>query len=150
MSLYGDIKAKGAVLLISVAVYGAATIGFGLSNLFYASIFFLMLVGASDTISAILRSTIRQLLTPDYIRGRMVSINMIFFMGGPQLGELEAGIAATVLTAPIAVALGGVATIAVVGITAWKVPALRNYVNRVPTVKQNASTADSVPNRRSP
>lgn len=127
VSLYGDIKAKGAVLLGAVAVYGAATIGFGLSNWFYGSIFFLMIVGASDTVSAILRSTIRQLLTPDYIRGRMLSVNMIFFMGGPQLGELEAGIAASILTAPIAVALGGVATIVVVGLTAWKVPALRHY-----------------------
>jgi MFS family permease len=127
VSLYGDIKAKGAVLLGAVAVYGAATIGFGLSNMFAASVFFLMLVGAGDTVSAILRSTIRQLMTPDYIRGRMTSINMIFFMGGPQLGELEAGIAATLLGAPLAVALGGLATIVLVGVTAWKVPALRKY-----------------------
>jgi MFS family permease len=127
VSLYGDIKRKGAVLLGAVAVYGAATVGFGLSNMFFASMFFLMLVGVGDTVSGILRSTIRQLLTPDYIRGRMTSINMIFFMGGPQLGELEAGIVATLIGAPLAVALGGVFTIILVGITAWKVPALRKY-----------------------
>ena len=53
--------------------------------------FFLALVGASDTVSTILRNTIRQMATPDHLRGRMTSVNMIFFMGGPQLGEMEAG-----------------------------------------------------------
>jgi len=127
VSAWGDIKNKGAVLLLFVGVYGAATIGFGLSNIFILSVLFLMLVGVGDTVSMILRSTIRQLRTPDYIRGRMTSVNMIFFMGGPQLGELEAGVAAALLTAPIAVALGGVATILLVAATAWKVPALREY-----------------------
>lgn len=127
VSLWGDIKAKGEVLLISIGVYGAATIGFGLSSVFWLSVFFLMLVGAGDTVSMILRSTIRQLVTPDHIRGRMTSINMIFFMGGPQLGEVEAGVAAALLGAPLSVALGGVATIGLVIATAVKVPALRNY-----------------------
>lgn len=127
VSLWGDIKAKGEVLLISIGVYGAATIGFGLSSAFWLSVFFLMLVGAGDTVSMILRSTIRQLVTPDHIRGRMTSINMIFFMGGPQLGEVEAGVAAALLGAPVSVALGGVATILLVIATAVKVPALRNY-----------------------
>ncbi|MBI4675067.1 MAG: MFS transporter [Chloroflexi bacterium] len=127
VSLWGDIKAKGVVLLVSVGVYGAATIGFGLSSVFWLSVFFLMLVGAGDTVSMILRSTIRQLVTPDHIRGRMTSINMIFFMGGPQLGELEAGIAATLLGAPLSVALGGAATIVLVIATAMRVPALRRY-----------------------
>lgn len=127
VSAYGDIRNKGRVLLGFVAIYGAATIGFGLSNNFPVSIFFLMLLGVGDTVSAILRSTIRQLMTPDYIRGRMTSVNMIFFMGGPQLGELEAGVAASFLGAPISVALGGLATLLVVAGTALKVPALRNY-----------------------
>lgn len=86
-----------------------------------------MLVGAGDTVSTILRSTIRQLVTPDHLRGRMTSINMIFFMGGPQLGEVEAGVVAALLGAPLSVALGGAATIALVIATAIKVPALRNY-----------------------
>lgn len=127
VSVWGDIKAKGAVLLAGVFIYGAATIGFGLSNLFVLSILFLTLLGAGDTLSTILRSTIRQLVTPDALRGRMTSVNMIFFMGGPQLGEVEAGVTAALLTAPIAVALGGVATIFIVILTVWRVPALRNY-----------------------
>lgn len=127
ISAWGDIRAKGVLLLVGVAIYGAATVAFGLSNWFALSVLFLMLVGAGDTLSTILRSTIRQLLTPDYLRGRMTSVNMVFFMGGPQLGELEAGLAAAVLGAPLAVALGGVATLLLVGAVAWRVPALRNY-----------------------
>lgn len=127
VSLWGDIKHKGAVLLIAVGVYGAATIGFGLSSWFALSIFFLMFVGAGDTVSMILRSTIRQLITPDYLRGRMTSINMMFAIGGPQLGEIEAGILAALVGAPLAVALGGAATLVLVGVTAWRYPSLRNY-----------------------
>jgi uncharacterized membrane protein YraQ (UPF0718 family) len=85
------------------------------------------LVGAGDTLSTILRSAIRQLVTPDELRGRMTSVNMVFFMGGPQLGEMEAGLTAALLGAPLAVALGGAATLALVGITAIRVPALRHY-----------------------
>lgn len=127
VSFIGDIKAKGAALLLGVGLYGAATVAFGLSNLFALSLLFLMLVGAGDTLSTVLRSTVRQLRTPDQLRGRMTSVNMIFFMGGPQLGELEAGIAAAALGAPLSVALGGLATMALVGLVAWRVPALRRY-----------------------
>lgn len=127
VSVVGEIRAKGTMLLVGVTVYGAATIGFGLANVFALSMLFLVLVGVGDTISTILRSTIRQLITPDALRGRMTSINMIFFMGGPQLGEMEAGLAAALIGAPLAVALGGVATIIFVALTAWRVPALRNY-----------------------
>jgi MFS family permease len=127
ISVWGDIRAKGTMLLTGVAIYGLATMGFGLSVVFALSVLFLALVGAGDTLSTILRSTIRQLVTPDELRGRMTSINMIFFMGGPQLGELEAGVAAALLGAPVSVALGGLATIGLVLVTALRVPALRNY-----------------------
>ncbi|HZQ07163.1 MAG TPA: MFS transporter [Anaerolineae bacterium] len=127
ISIIGDIKSKGLVLLISVGIYGLATVGFGLSQNFYLSIFFLMLVGAGDTVSAILRSTVRQLLTPDHLRGRMTSVNMIFFIGGPQLGELESGVVSALLGAPLTVVLGGVATLLLVAATALRVPDLRKY-----------------------
>lgn len=127
VSLWGDIKAKGVTLLTGVMIYAGATIGFGLSPWFALSMLFLMLIGAGDTLSTILRSTIRQLVTPDHLRGRMTSINMIFFMGGPQLGEIEAGIVAALIGAPLAVAFGGVLTVTLVALTAYQVPALRNY-----------------------
>ncbi len=127
MSVWGEVRAKGAALLGGVALYGAATIAFGLSSTFSLSLLFLALIGAGDTLSTILRSSIRQLVTPDELRGRMTSINMIFFMGGPQLGELEAGVAAALFGAPLSVAFGGAATLILVAITAVRVPALRHY-----------------------
>lgn len=127
VSLIGDIKAKGIVLLVSIGLYGLATVLFGMSNIFVLSVLFLALVGAGDTVSTIMRQTIRQLVTPDNLRGRMTSVNMIFFMGGPQLGEIEAGAAAALLGAPLSVAAGGIATVILVAITAFLFPVLRTY-----------------------
>jgi MFS family permease len=123
----GNIRRQGAVLLVAVASYGLATALYGASQLFVLSFFLLALVGASDTVSTILRNTIRQLNTPDHLRGRMTSVNMIFFMGGPQLGNLEAGLVAAALGAPFAVISGGVLTVVATVIVAWLVPQLRNH-----------------------
>lgn len=107
MARLGTIRKQGATIIGSIAVFGAATIAFGFSRIFWLSMLMLALVGAADTVSTVLRQTIRQLVTPNYLRGRMTSVNMIFFMGGPQLGELEAGALAAVIGAPLAVATGG-------------------------------------------
>ncbi len=127
MSLIVDVRHKGRLLLWSVGLYGVATILFGVSSSYALSLIMLAAVGAGDSVSTVLRQTIRQLVTPDYIRGRMNSVNMVFFMGGPQLGNLEAGIVASLFGAPLAVVTGGVATILVVGWTAWRYPRLRRY-----------------------
>jgi hypothetical protein len=87
----------------------------------------LALTGASDTVSMVIRGTIRNLETPDELRGRMVSVNMLFFAGGPQLGEIEAGIAARLLGGPISVALGGLACAVMTGVVALTTPSLRHY-----------------------
>ncbi|MEK7573073.1 MAG: MFS transporter [Patescibacteria group bacterium] len=123
----GTFKNEGKILLLSVLLYGGATIIFGLSKIFLLSFVALLLVGAGDSISSIIRNTIRQLETPDYIRGRMTSINMIFFIGGPQLGEFEAGILAALVGAPLSVVFGGIGTIAAVGLLAGTIPVLRKY-----------------------
>ncbi len=123
----GTFKNEGKILLLSVLLYGGATIIFGLSKIFLLSFIALLLVGAGDSISSIIRNTIRQLETPDYIRGRMTSINMIFFIGGPQLGEFEAGILAALVGAPLSVIFGGIGTIAAVGLLAGTIPVLRRY-----------------------
>jgi MFS family permease len=127
MARAGTIKQQGTVLLIAIASYGLATALYGASQLFVLSFFFLALIGASDTVSAILRNTIRQLATPDRLRGRMTSVNMIFFQGGPQLGNLEAGVAAALFGAPLSVISGGIATVVLVGLVAWLVPQLRDH-----------------------
>lgn len=123
----GKIKSEGRILLSAIAVYAVATIVFGLSKIFTLSFIALLLIGVGDSISTIVRNTIRQLTTPDYIRGRMTSINMIFFMGGPQLGEFEAGLLAGFAGAPLSVVIGGAATIAVVAVVAFYIPVLRKY-----------------------
>jgi MFS family permease len=122
-----NLRHQGIVLLASVAVYAFGTVLFGLSNLFIISLLALVIVGAGDSVSTIIRNTIRQLETPDYIRGRMTSVNMIFFMGGPQLGDFEAGVLAGLIGAPLSVITGGLGTFIIVALMAVKIPILRKY-----------------------
>ncbi len=127
MARIGTIKRQGPVLLWSVGLYGAATVIFGFSSVFLLSFIALFLSGVGDSVSTILRNMIRQLTTPDYIRGRMTAINMIFFLGGPQLGEFEAGVLASMIGTQLSVAVGGIGTLIVVGAMTLALPALRNY-----------------------
>jgi MFS family permease len=127
LSLRQDIQRQGTVLLVSVAIYGLATALFGVSTLFVLSYLLFAVTGAADTVSTVIRGTIRQLITPDHLRGRMTSVNMVFFMGGPQLGEVEAGLVAAVFGVPFAIFTGGLATVLLTGWVAWKYPRLRNY-----------------------
>jgi len=127
MSQVNAIRHQGKILLGSVISFGLWTLVFGYSRLFWLTSFSLAMMGASDTISTIIRNTIRQLRTPDKIRGRMTSINQIFFMGGPQLGELEAGLVAQFFGAPIAVITGGIGCILATSWVARKWPQLWGY-----------------------
>jgi MFS family permease len=121
------ITRRGVVLLWAVAIYGGATVVFGLSRTFWLTFLALAVTGAADTVSAVLRNIVRQLETPDRLRGRMVGIGMLFFMGGPQLGEFESGVAAQWLGAGLAVTGGGVASVLTTAWIAWRTPALRAY-----------------------
>jgi MFS family permease len=126
----GHIDRRGIVLLQAVFVYGVATIVFGISRSFWLTFASLAAIGAADTVSTVLRNIIRQLSTPDHLRGRMTSINMIFFMGGPQLGEMEAGAVATWLGAPFSVVTGGLACLFMTGWVAVKTPVLVRHRRR--------------------
>jgi MFS family permease len=121
------VRKQGKLLLWGVGIFGAATVLFGLSRSFALTMLALIIIGAGDAISTVLRNTIRQLQTPDEMRGRMVSINQIFFAGGPQLGEVEAGIVASAVSTPFAIVTGGIGCIVAVIYTAVKWPALRKY-----------------------
>jgi MFS family permease len=121
------IERRGAVLLWSVAAYGAATVVFGLSMSFWLTLLCLACVGAADTVSTVIRNIIRQLETPDELRGRMTGVNMMFFMGGPQLGELEAGLVAQFLGATFSVVSGGLGCLAATAVVAWREKRLRQY-----------------------
>jgi MFS family permease len=127
MTLKGQVRFQGRTLLIAVALFGLATILFGFSHVYILSVIALALIGGFDSISVIMRETIQQLATPDTMRGRVASIAMIFWMGGPQLGEFEAGLLAALIGVQLSVVAGGVATIVFVGSMALLVPALRKY-----------------------
>jgi len=106
------IERRGLVLVGAVLVYGVATIVFGLSTFFWLTFAALAMTGAADTVSMVFRNLIRQLETPDHLRGRMTGVNMVFFMGGPQLGELEAGLIANWLRPVVSVVSGGLGCLA--------------------------------------
>ena len=125
--LRAPIRSQGRALLVAVAVYGLATIGFGISRSFWLSVGLYVLVGMADQVSVVMRSTIIQLTTPDALRGRVSSINMIFIGASNRLGAMESGFVAALTTATFAVVSGGVACLAIVGLVAARVPALRRY-----------------------
>jgi len=121
------VERRGTVLLWAVGIYGASTVVFGLSRNFWLTMACLVMFGASDMVSTVYRNIIRQLATPDHLRGRMTGVNMIFFMGGPQLGELEAGVVADLAGAPFSVVSGGIGSIIATLYVARTTPQLRDY-----------------------
>ena len=125
--LTDSIRRRGATLLWSVAGHGAATVVFGVSRAFWLTFTCLALVGATDTVSTVIRNVIRQMETPDHLRGRMTGINMVFFQGGPQLGELEAGAVANWFGAPTSVVSGGIGCLLATAWIAWSTPMIRRY-----------------------
>ena len=129
LTLRPTIHRQGAAVLWSVAIYGAAIALFGVSTWLSLSLVLLAISGAADTISMVVRQTLRQLLTPDALRGRMTSINMIFFIGGPQLGEFEAGVVARAFGPRFSVGSGGVACIVAVAVAALAMPSLRRLTS---------------------
>jgi MFS family permease len=118
---------QGLIFLIAVIIFGAATVLFGATNAFAIAMIALILMGAADAVSTIIRNTIRQLNTPDHIRGRMTAINQIFFQGGPQLGEVESGIVASLFGVPAAIISGGIGCIVGTILIVLKWPQLRSY-----------------------
>lgn len=129
MARLGTLRHQGRLVVAAVAVFGVATAGFGMSTVYWISLLMLAITGAADTVSTVLRQTIRQLVTPNHLRGRMTSINMMFFMGGPQLGELEAGVLAGFIGAPWSVIVGGLGSLIAAAIAAVRSKSLMNYAD---------------------
>lgn len=127
VSQFKELRRQGPLFLAAVSLFGLATVWFGLSKTFVPAMVALLFIGAGDTVSTVIRNTIRQLQTPDHIRGRMTSVNQIFFMGGPQLGEVEAGVVASLFGVPFAIISGGIGCIAGMALIVWKWPQLISY-----------------------
>jgi hypothetical protein len=116
---------SGPRLLWAVAGFGIFTIVFGLSHSLTLSLFALLLAGATDMISVIIRATLTLLATPDEMRGRVTAVDMIFIGTSNEFGQFESGLTAQWLGTVPAVVLGGVGTLVVVALWAWWFPQLR-------------------------
>ena len=119
------LRRAGPTLFACVAAFGACWILFGLSRSFWWSLTLLAISGAVDGVSVIVRSTLLNLRTPPHLLGRVSAVNQIFIGSSNEIGSFESGVAARLLGAVGAVVAGGVATLGVVAVTAWKTPALR-------------------------
>ncbi|MDB4905222.1 MAG: transporter permease [Gemmatimonadetes bacterium] len=116
----------GRALLFAVAGFALCIIGFGVSTSFWLSLVLLAVSGMLDNVSVLVRSTLLQLLTPPELMGRVSAVNQVFIGSSNELGAFESGVAARLLGVVPSVVLGGVASLAVVGLVGWKVPALRD------------------------
>jgi len=126
-SLWGSVRRAGRWILFGVTIYGACLLLFSQSHVFWLSLLFLIGSGVGDTISAILRSTINQLTTPDDLRGRMASINSIFTNSGPQLGQFQLGALAAVVGAEVSAATGAALILLIVATLVVGFPQVRDY-----------------------
>lgn len=115
-------------MLWAVAGFGLCMIGFGISTSFYISLFCLALSGFFDTISVIIRGTLKQILTPDHMRGRVSAISSMFIISSNEIGAFESGIAARAMGLVPSVIFGGIMTLAVVGATYFVTPNLRKKI----------------------
>jgi len=131
-------RRTGFKMFLAVAVFGVATIVFGLARNFYLSFGALALLGASDQISVYIRTTLVQLATPDVMRGRVSAVNVLFIGASNELGEFESGATAALFGTVPAVVLGGIGTLLVVAIWMWLFPALRR-VDRLTDVTPRLS-----------
>jgi MFS family permease len=115
----------GIIMFAAVAVFGVFTTVFGLSQTLWLSVVSLAVLGAADMVSVYVREILIQIATPDAVRGRVNAVNMVFVGASNELGEFRAGTMAHFIGVVPAVALGGIAAVAVAGIWAWAFPELR-------------------------
>lgn len=126
MSTLRGARRAGLGVLLGVAIYGLATALFALSPTLWIAALCLAVSGIGNAISAVLRWTISQVVTPDHLRGRVSAVNSIFTQGGPQLGQLESGIVAEAWGAQVSALSGGIACLILVALVA-AVPGIRSF-----------------------
>ena len=122
------VRNQGRAVLLAVAVWGLAIVGFGIStDAFWLALLFLAVAGAADVVSAIFRSTITQSTVPDSLRGRVSAMYLMVVIGGPRLGDLEAGAVAQLVTPAFSVISGGAASVIGVLLVAALMPTFARY-----------------------
>jgi MFS family permease len=129
LSWLPPIRHQGRWVIGMIALYGLFTVMFGLSQNLWMAVLFLAGTGAADMVSTVLRQTIRQLATPDHMRGRMTATGMLFHISGPQLGDFEAGLVASITGERAAVVIGGAASM-LVALRWSRKTALKEYEHR--------------------
>jgi MFS family permease len=123
--IHRRIRKAGPMLFLCVAGFGLCWIFFALSRSFWLSLTLLVISGMLDNVSVIIRSTLLTLRTPQHMLGRVSAVNQIFIGSSNEIGSFESGVAAKLLGAVRSVIFGGMVTLGVVGVTAWKIPPLR-------------------------
>jgi MFS family permease len=123
--LHRRLRNAGPTLFLCVAGFGACWILFALSHTFWLSLALLVISGMLDNVSVVIRSTLLTLRTPRHMLGRVSAVNQIFIGSSNEIGSFESGVAAKVLGTVRSVIFGGIVTLGVVGVTAWKIPPLR-------------------------
>jgi len=121
------VRRQGVAVCVAIAVWGAAIAAFGFTRTLWLGMLALAVAGAADNVSAVFRSTILQVVTPDALRGRLQGVFIVVVSGGPRLGDLEAGAVAALSSPFFSVVSGGLACIAGVGLLAAAVPAFVRY-----------------------
>jgi MFS family permease len=119
------LRRAGRTLLLCVAAFGLCWIFFALSRSFWLSLVLLAISGMVDNVSVVIRSTLLTLRTPERLLGRVSAVNQIFIGSSNEIGSFESGVAAKLLGTVTSVIFGGLMTLGVVGVTAWKIPPLR-------------------------
>lgn len=125
-------RRSGLLMLVAVTIFGVSTIVFGLSHSVAISLVALFVVGASDMISVVVRSTLVQIATPPAMRGRVSAVSLLFIGASNELGQFESGMSAQWMGAVPAVIFGGIGTLAVVGLWTWIFPQLRKLDRLIP------------------
>lgn len=123
--LHRRMRKAGPMLFICVAAFGACWILFALSRWFWVSLALLFISGMLDNVSVVIRSTLLTLRTPPHLLGRVSAVNQIFIGSSNEIGSFESGVAAKLLGTVRSVIFGGLMTLGVVGVTAWRIPPLR-------------------------
>jgi len=119
------LRNAGTTLFVCVAIFGLCWIAFALSRWFWLSLALLFVSGMVDNVSVVIRSTLLTLRTPPHLLGRVSAVNQIFIGSSNEIGSFESGVAAKLLGTVRSVIFGGLVTLGVVGVTAWKIPSLR-------------------------